>query len=247
MTVWANASPTDPAGVTSPRMSESWWRERFLEKQIELHRQPVRLVFLGDSILHSFEWDPQAPVWTHWYDGRGAVDLGFNGDVTADVIWRVRHGELDRLSPKLAVILIGTNELGRPPAEIAGGINDLAQALRERSASTKILVLGILPSGRPENEQKVGREVNARLSALYSRQGAIASYRDLSCVFFHRGRFNTELFREPFSGQTYPLEPTPRGMDLIAASIEPMVAATLGDQERTTSGGMEATECLAGR
>ena len=78
---------------------ESEWRTRFIEKQHELHSGPVRLIFLGDSIIHSFEWDAKAPDWKHWYGNRDAVNLGFNGDTTADVIWRVQHHELTDLSP----------------------------------------------------------------------------------------------------------------------------------------------------
>jgi lysophospholipase L1-like esterase len=247
MATWANASSADLVPATDPRNPEAWWHERFLEKQVELHKHPVRLIFLGDSIFHSFEWDPRAPVWSRWYGGRGAINLGFNGDRTGDVIWRVLHGELDQLAPELAVILIGTNELGNPASDIVEAISDLARTIKEQSASTKILILGILPSGRPENEQRAAREVNARLSTLYSLGGAIASYRDVSCVFFRQGRFNAELFRESVvPGQTYPLHPTEQGLDLLAASIEPSVAAALGEHRRTSSGGMYATDCPAG-
>lgn len=244
----ATTSPFDPIGVDGPRMSEPWWPERYREKQVELHKQPVRLVFLGDSIFHSFEWDPRAPDWNHWYGGRGAVNLGFNGDTTADVIWRVHHGELEGLSLRLVVILIGTNDFNLPPAEIAGAIENLAQSVRDRSPESKILILGILPSGRPKAEQQIGGEVNARLSAFYAQRGAIASYQDLSCVFLRHGQLNSQLFREPdVPDHSYPLHPTPRGMDLLAAAIEPTVAAMLGDQRRTTSSPLEDTDCPTDR
>jgi lysophospholipase L1-like esterase len=224
--------PAEPTG--SSQLSQPWWQDRFAEKQVEMHRQPVRLVFFGDSITHSFEWNTEySRVWDHWYGGRNAVDLGFNSDRTADVIWRVRHGELDGASPALAVILIGTNDLAKPPAEIAASIEQLARDVRDRSASTRILILGILPSGRPEAELSIGREVNALLSAHFSHRGAIASYRDVSCTFLREGRLDTSLFNEKaVPGQVYPLHPTPRGMDALAAAIEPVVAAALGDKIR---------------
>jgi lysophospholipase L1-like esterase len=245
--LWTRASPVDPADMTGPPVHEAWWRERFLEKQAELHRQPVRLVFLGDSIFHSFEWDVHDAVWTRWYGGRGAVDLGFNGDGTADVIWRIRHGELDGVSPAMAVILIGTNDLGRPPAEVAAAIEALAQAVHDRSADTRILILGLLPSGRPAGEQGAVQDINARLSGQYARPGAIARFQDVSCVFLRRGRLNAALFREPaVPGRSYPLHPTLRGMDLLAAAIEPAVADALGDKPRTTSGELRGTDCAGG-
>ncbi len=225
------AFPAEP--TASSQQSQKWWQDRFAEKQIELHRQPVKLVFLGDSITHSFEWDAEsARVWDHWYGGRDAVNLGFNSDGTADVIWRVRHGELDGISPALAVILIGTNDFGKPPDQIAASIEQLAQDVKDKSPNTKILILGILPSGRPDAEQRIGREVNARLSAHFSAAGAIASYRDATCAFMSGGRLNNNLFREKATPGRVLLHPTPQGLDALAASIEPVVAATLGDQIR---------------
>lgn len=244
---WVTASSAYAQSTTSPSISEAWWRERFAEKQAELHKQPVHLVFLGDSIFHSFEWDPHAPVWTHWYGDRGAVNLGFNGDITANVIWRVRHRELDGLALKLAVILIGTNDFGKSAAEIAAGIKNLAQAVKDKAPSSKVLVLGILPSGRPESDQRKAKEINARLAMLFGHPNATAVYQDVSCVFYHHGQLDDDLFREQGgSNGAYLLHPTPQGMDLIAASIEPVVAAALGDHRRTTEGATRQTDCSPG-
>ena len=247
MMLWANAPSAHAASTSSSVMSEAWWHERFVEKQAELHKQPVQLVFLGDSIFHSFEWDPRAPVWNHWYAGREAVNLGFNGDITDNVIWRVRHGELDGLTLKLVVILIGANDFAKPAADIAEGIKTLAQSVKDKAPASKILILGILPNGRPENDQRKGKEINARLETLFGHPGATATYQDVSCVFYHHGKLDADLFREQgASDGAYLLHPTPQGMDLIAASIEPVVAAALGDRKRTTAGDMPETDCSPG-
>ncbi len=243
----AAASPTRAANTPSSLMSEPWWQERFAEKQAELHKQPVHLVFLGDSIFHSFEWDPRDPVWDHWYDGREAVNLGFNGDTTDNVIWRVRHGELDGLALKLAVILIGANDFGKPASDIAEGIRTLARTVKERAPSAKVLILGILPNGRPDNDQRKRTEINARLATLFGHRNATAAYQDVSCVFYHHGQLDAGLFREQgASDGKYLLHPTLQGMDLIAASIEPVVAAALADGRRTTAGDARQTDCSPG-
>lgn len=225
-------------------MSQAWWRDRFAEKQTELHARPPRLIFLGDSIFHSFEWATPDPVWEHWYSGRDAVNLGFNNDGITNVIWRVEHGEMDGISPRLAVILIGTNDLWRPAQEIVGEIATLVRAIHQRSPATRILALGILPSGRPEADIRNTHAVNAGLAALYGKPGAIATYLDVSCVFLHHGQLNTALFRErTIPGISAPLHPTLHGMDLLAARIEPIVAAALGDTPRTTPGYPQETDC----
>ena len=52
---------------------------------------------------------PGKGVWKKHYDGRKAVNLGISGDRTQHVLWRLDHGNIDGISPKVAVIMIGTN------------------------------------------------------------------------------------------------------------------------------------------
>jgi len=40
------------------------------------------------------------------------VNLGFVGDTTASLLWRIDNGEATGIEPKVAVILIGANNLG---------------------------------------------------------------------------------------------------------------------------------------
>jgi hypothetical protein len=51
------------------------------------------LVFIGDSITHLFEGDPNVPnrgerVWEAHYGNRNALNLGFGWDRTQNVLWR---------------------------------------------------------------------------------------------------------------------------------------------------------------
>ena len=41
-------------------------------------------------------------------------ELGDAGDTTLNLLWRVQHGEGPTFSPKVAVVLIGTNDLTNP-------------------------------------------------------------------------------------------------------------------------------------
>ena len=68
----------------------------------------VDLIFIGDSITHSWEGNGKKN-WDQYYDKRNAVNMGFGGDTTQHVIWRLEHGEIDNISPKVAVLMIGTN------------------------------------------------------------------------------------------------------------------------------------------
>src|SRR5215469_17578941 len=107
------------AATPISRMDLPWWRTRFEAKQAELKRDPPQLVFYGDSITQNWErhgppdWMNFAPVWQRFYGDRRAINLGFVGDTTANLLWRIEHGEAGGIAPKVAVILIGANNLGR--------------------------------------------------------------------------------------------------------------------------------------
>ena len=69
------------------------------------------LVFLGDSITHGWERNGKS-TWDKYYGARKAINLGFGGDRTEHVLWRLEHGEFDGYKPRVAVIMIGTNNTG---------------------------------------------------------------------------------------------------------------------------------------
>ena len=97
------------------------------------------------------EWRDFVPVWQRFYGGRNAVNLGFNGDATSHLLWRIENGEVAGIAPKVAVILIGANNLGRlhwPAEDTVAGIDAIVTQLRHRLPHTKLLLLGVLPSER---------------------------------------------------------------------------------------------------
>ena len=107
------------AATPISRMDLKWWRERHQAKLAELRRVRPNLIFLGDSITQDWEddgpepWRDFVPEWRRFYGDRNAVNLGFKGDTTASLLWRIRNGEVDDIAPRAAVILIGANNLGR--------------------------------------------------------------------------------------------------------------------------------------
>ena len=92
---------TPLAAVPISRMTLGWWRERHAAKLAEIRRGRVDLVFLGDSITQDYElagpqpWRNFQPVWQRFYGDRNAVNLGFSGDATSHLLWRIENGEID--------------------------------------------------------------------------------------------------------------------------------------------------------
>eukprot|EP00668_Euglena_longa_P001908 GGOE01002231.1.p1 GENE.GGOE01002231.1~~GGOE01002231.1.p1 ORF type:complete len:299 (-),score=63.43 GGOE01002231.1:275-1171(-) len=121
----------------------------------------VRTLFLGDSITESFRGtslgEPRErcrgiPMQFRRSFGNSAMALGISGDGVANLIWRVLHGELDNMAARAVVLHIGTNDLqfGRRPAKhVFLGLTSLLQYLLHRLPQAHLLVLSILPRGRP--------------------------------------------------------------------------------------------------
>nr|WP_283949826.1 GDSL-type esterase/lipase family protein [Limobrevibacterium gyesilva] len=229
------------AAVPISRMDLRWWRERHQQKLAELRRGRVDLVFLGDSITQDWEltgpaeWQNFRPAWDRFYGDRNAVNLGFKGDATSHLLWRIYNGELDGIAPKAAVILIGANNLGRvhwPAEDNAEGINTVVAEVRRRLPRTKILLLGILPSERSAWATQTTLDVNHALAAQYGN-GAVpgVTFMDVGGVFMRAGALDRSLFLDPLlKPPEPPLHPTAQGQERMAAAIEPTLAMLMGDR-----------------
>lgn len=97
------------AAVTPvPRAKPDWWMPRHQAVLDRVSQGNVDLLMIGDSITHGWENSGKA-VWDQYYAPRNAANLGFGGDRTEHVLWRLQNGEVDNIDPKLAVLMIGTN------------------------------------------------------------------------------------------------------------------------------------------
>jgi lysophospholipase L1-like esterase len=98
------------------------------------------------------------PLWKEKYQQPyNAINLGIGGDEVHHLVWRVQNGALEHLSPRVLVVMIGTNNVGNsghPEHEIAAGIHLLITELKTRLPSTKILLLGVLPRDEYPNTWK---------------------------------------------------------------------------------------------
>ena len=87
-----------------PAHRHSWWTLRNDAVNERVKQGNVDLLMIGDSITHSWEGGGKK-YWDKYYEQRNAVNMGFSGDRTQHVLWRLQHGHLEGISPKLAVRL----------------------------------------------------------------------------------------------------------------------------------------------
>lgn len=147
-------SAVEPA----PRNNEQWWKDRqeLLNKRAAEAGDKAQIIFIGDSITQGWEGDGKE-VWAKYYAGRNAVNLGIGGDRTQHVLWRLDNGNLNGMKPKVAVVMIGTNNSNgedNSVSQIADGVGAIIKKLREKLPDTKILLLGIFPRGENPNPQR---------------------------------------------------------------------------------------------
>jgi len=185
-----------------------WWLPRHEEKLAQkASMEKVDLVFLGDSITQAWEKEG-AEVWEEYYSPRHALNLGFNGDRTENVLWRLEQGEIDEINPKVLVLLIGTNNSGHrqdKAAETAEGIKHILNELKERLPNTKILLLAIFPrSAKPTQKLRLlNNDVNTIIQTYADNKSVF--YADFNHYFLDQeGRLKSDVmndFLHPNSSQ----------------------------------------------
>jgi lysophospholipase L1-like esterase len=227
------------AATPIARTDLPWWRERHEAKLRELAQAKPELIFLGDSITQDWEhsgppeWLDFAPAWQRFYGDRHAVNLGFKGDTTASLLWRIRNGEVAGIAPKAAVVLIGANNLGRlhwSAEDTVTGIDTIIDELRKRLPTTKILLLGVLPSERSAWITETTGQINGMLAERYKDDQSVA-FLDLTALFMRNGVLNRSLFLDPqLTPPDPPLHPSAQGQAMMAKAMEPVLANMLGDR-----------------
>ncbi len=165
--------------------AQSWWMPRHKEKLKQAQENDPQVIFLGDSITEGWE-KSGAEVFEKYFGDYRTLNLGYGGDRTENVLWRLQHGEVDQTDPKLVVLMIGTNNTGHrqdDPALIAEGIKLILDELEQRIPDSKVLLLAIYPRGAtPDNVlRKNNALVNARIRNF--ADGERVFFKDINSVF----------------------------------------------------------------
>lgn len=211
--------------AVSPNHRHSWWTLRNDAVNERVKQGNVDLLMIGDSITHGWE-NTGKKYWDKYYEHRNAVNMGFGGDRTQHVLWRLDHGHLEGISPKLAVLMIGTNNSNdndNTAEEIADGIIAICKRIREKCPKTKILLLTIFPRGPEPSPQ---REKNARASLLASKiaDNKMIYYLDINDKFLTADGFLTMKIMPDY------LHPNEDGYKIWAEAVEPKIAELMGQK-----------------
>lgn len=100
-----SADPSRPRGFDSP-----WWQARHKSFRDQAAMGGVDVLFLGDGLAEA--WGLEKDLWTRDFAPLHAANFGLRADGVENVWWRVMHGELQGLSPKVIVVLAGSVNAG---------------------------------------------------------------------------------------------------------------------------------------
>lgn len=214
----AHAAETKTNTAVTPSPRDKNWVKRH-EGFVDVAKKGgVELLFLGDSITDGWRGGGKV-VWEKNYGSLKAANFGIGGDQTQHVLWRLQHGELEGIKPKLAVLMIGTNNLGgNTDEQIVDGIKAIVDELHKQTPETKLLLLGIFPRGMKATDGSRARikHINSEIAKL-DDGGKTIKYLDIGDKFLEA---NGTL---PKSIMPDSLHPNAKGYEIWAEAIEPSV------------------------
>ena len=201
-----------------------WWEDRHAKKlaQIEASGGEIDIVFIGDSITHNWEGArgpgsdfggrPLAELKRQY----SVLNLGFGGDGTQNVLWRLLNGELDGYTAKCFVLMVGTNNGGRPE-DTATGIKAILDVIAAKQPLAKVVLHPIFPSGATADHP--WRVRNSKVNALI--RPFADGKRIIWCDFNERflnsdGTLRKELMKPD------DLHPAPPAYDIWAEALAPI-------------------------
>ena len=203
-------------------------------------RGDIDIVLFGDSITQGwgggFDGQPFNSAWKKHFSTLRTLNLGIGGDRVENILWRLDHGAVDGISPKIVILLIGVNNAplvtanGIPVESVAMGISLVVKNLRARCPQTKVLVMHLLPAFKPGG---VVHEDIKRINHTVAEQKLDADpqvfYLDLWRDFTNQeGSLTVDAYSDGH------LHLGAVGYERYAAKLKPMVDRLLADQAVNT-------------
>ena len=148
----------------------------------------VDFLLLGDSITDGWRGGSGRKTYNESFGELKPANFGIGGDRTQHVLWRLKNGELEGITPKVCMLMIGTNNGGDSAEDVAAGITAIVKEIHGKSPKTKVLLLGIFPRGE---KPYPGREKNDKVNAIVAKLddgGKTVKYLDIGAKFLNEDK-----------------------------------------------------------
>ena len=167
-----DAEPTDvPSDLQYKQGHPALWLTMCKAQVAAAQGKPVDIIFIGDSITARWLNQEERPLWNQAYASRHALNFGVAADKTQNVLWRLENLDIKGFKPKVAVIMIGTNNGRNTVANIAKGVKAVVDKTKEVFPMAKIILVSITPS-------KYFNDTKMQVDAI------IRTYADNSTVYY---------------------------------------------------------------
>ena len=220
LTAGVRAADQPNSATTSAPRDTNWVKRH--QGFVEIAKKGgVDVLFLGDSITDGWR-EAGKEQWETNFVPLKAANFGIGGDRTQHVLWRLENGELDGITPKLTVLMIGTNNLGNnTDQEIVDGIRAIIKGLYLKCPQTKLLLLGIFPRGEKVSDPARARikHINAGI-CIYDNNKTIRFLDIGQKLLAPDGTLPKDIMPDA-------LHPNAKGYEIWASAILPTVKAML--------------------
>jgi lysophospholipase L1-like esterase len=226
----ANGQRPNSAVIPAHHLDKKGWNARHEHILERVKVSDPQLIMIGNSITHSLDEPDRKIFWDQYLNDLDAVNMGISGDRTENVIWRLQNGTIDSINPKVATLMIGTNNTDgnhyleiSTPDELAEGIWKICEIIREKLPDTEIVLLGILPYGyKPNHRDEINKATNKLISRFPEKDSSIHYY-DLGYLFLNeQGKVRRELMPDY-------LHPTVEGDSLVFEVLAPIISTLMHD------------------
>ena len=225
-----------------------WWFGRFemLRETARQEGKDIKIAFVGDSITENW-YVPglKTPGETTW---KGlfatpqyrAINLGFGGDRTENVLWRLHNGQMDGLDPEVVVLQIGTNNLGangedEPAGDTIYGIRMCVRTILAKCPRAKVVLHPIPPRGASPDTA-----VRRQLAVINCELPRIADGRRVFwCDYSDRLLTAAGELPKEIAGDGIHL--TDKGHQIWAEALKPLLDALLGYTDKLPDGAVPKT------
>jgi lysophospholipase L1-like esterase len=142
---------------------------------VKANAGPCDVLLVGDSITQQWGGPLDKGVlndaWRKHFAGLKTINLGIGGDKTQNVLWRLDHGGVEGLKPRVVVVMIGNNNMFLTPETgieaAAKGVRMVVASVRNKFPQATVIVAKILPAHAPGNRfHEDIRKTNLALDAL---------------------------------------------------------------------------------
>ena len=142
---------------------------------VRANKGPVDILLLGDSITQQWgsllDNKPLNAAWQNLFGKYKTINLGIGGEKSQNLLWRLDHGGVEGIDPKVVIVLIGNNNMffaGETGVEAAAkGVQMCVANAREKFPKADVIAVKIFPAHGPGNSFYENiKKTNAALDSL---------------------------------------------------------------------------------